>query len=136
MKKISTSLCGALAAVALIGTAAPASAATHGYAKKMNFYEDTSYRGHLEARASFDADFGNDKYGSPFVRSFNDGASSLSNRTGRYWKVFRDRNYNGPAVCIKPGSQVANLKTYGIGDWISSTKMYGTSKPSGCSKTL
>ena len=129
-------IAAAVAVTAMTAVGSPAHAATVGYAGNLNLWEDSSYRGHLEHRTSYDANFGNDKYGTAPVHSFNDGASSISNRTSSYWKLFRDKNYQGPAVCLRPGSQVSNLKTHGIGDWISSAKKYGAGKPSGCSKTI
>jgi hypothetical protein len=131
----------ALATAAIVGlvgllAASPAAAAAHGYANKLNMYEDHGYKGHLEARTSYDRNLGNDQYGS-LDHSFNDAASSVSNRTGAWWRLYRDKGaLTGPYACIRPRSQVSDLKTYKIGDWISSVKKGSASKPSGCSKTI
>lgn len=139
MKRVLSIL--AAAAVAVGGacvTAGPADAATHGAKGRLNLYEDTGYRGHVESRLNYDSTFYNDKYG---VRrhSFNDAASSISNRTSSYWKLYRDTNYKGPWVCIAPGDQFSSLKGPFPGisggsrsDWISSVDKLTASEAYSC----
>jgi Peptidase inhibitor family I36 len=130
-----------LTVVALVGVVAPApmaSAAAHGYASKLNLWENESYGGHLESRTSYDSDFHNDKYKTRLqqLHSFNDAASSLSNRSSYWWKLFKDTKYHSTVVCIRPNSHVADLRPYHVDDWISSVKRISKAKPSGCGATI
>jgi hypothetical protein len=124
-----------IAAVVLAATgialAAPAQASNSqfpGEANRLNMYEDDSYSGHFEARASYDTDFHND--------SFNDQLSSFVNKTDNWWILYENINYGGYRVCVRPHSHDANIGNDTTKeDDISSVKMFGTTKPSGCDDT-
>ena len=138
MRKILTIVAaGAFTLAGVCVATVPADAATHGTNGRLNLYEDTGYAGHVESRASYDANFYNDTYGVP-KHSFNDAASSISNRTSSYWKLYRDTNYKGPWVCIAPGDQFSSLKgpfPDGIGnhnDWISSVDKLTAAQARSC----
>lgn len=124
------------AAAALLGGAvlatAPAAMASDaqfpGSAGKLTMWEDDSYKGHVESRASYDTNFSND--------AFDDQLSSFVNKTGNWWILYEDNTYGGAKVCVKPHSHDANIGgDTKYEDDISSVKMFGTSKPSGCTDT-
>ncbi len=103
-----------------------------GVSGALNLYDDQDYSDTRQVRYSYDSNFGND--------GFNDKASSLSNRTGYYWKLYSHSDYDGRGYCIRPYSKVPNLKYayysslagewWGFGDVISSVKKMTTSSSS------
>jgi hypothetical protein len=126
---------GLLLAATLVAVAptSPASAVA-GNAGYLNLWQDHGYGGHLEYRKSYDKNFGNDEC-CGFLRTFDDRASSMTNRTGNYWFVHRDSNMQGPYFCIRPYSKIYNLADYGWGDRISSVlraSNWGSSRPPAC----
>jgi hypothetical protein len=103
-----------------------------GTAGALNLWDDIGYSDTHQVRYSYDSNFGND--------GFNDKASSLSNRTGYYWKLYSNRDYDGYGYCIRPYSKVQNLKVayystlsgewWSFNDRISSVKKMTTSSSS------
>jgi hypothetical protein len=98
----------------------------------LNLWDDTGYTDTHQVRYNYDSNFGND--------GFNDKASSLSNRTAYYWKLYSNRDYEGYGYCIRPYSKVPNLKSayystlagewWSFNDVISSVKKMTTSSSS------
>jgi hypothetical protein len=99
-----------------------------GTAGQLTMWEDDSYSGHVESRASYDADFHND--------SFNDQLSSFVNKTADWWILYEDTQYGGFKLCVRPHSHDANIGNDTTKeDDTSSVKRFGTTKPSGCGDT-
>ena len=118
--------------VAVLPTSAQA--AVPGRSGYLNLWQDHGYGGHLEYRKSYDRNFGND-WCCGGLRTFDDRASSMVNRTGNYWFVHRDAQMQGPFFCIRPYSKIYNLADYGWGDKISSVlraSNWGSTRPPAC----
>ena len=103
-------------------------ASVPGTSGKLNLWDDDDFTDTHESRYEYDSDFRND--------DFNDKASSIINRTSRYWMLYEHRDYGGFRACIRPYSYVRELGnveftyqgyTYNWNDRISSVRRKTTS---------
>ncbi|GGD12517.1 peptidase inhibitor family I36 protein [Nocardioides daphniae] len=122
--------------VMLVG-AVPAQAA--GPSNRLYICASDNYTPTCLERASYDSDFHNDPCDLScgiYDTTFGDDASSVSNNTGDWWKLFKDKDYKGHTVCLRPWGYSMDLTDSALEDEISSTKRMGTSRPSGCDKVI
>lgn len=127
-------LVAALAVAPVLVQAAPAQAAG-----SMTLWVDDNYQNQSETRASYDSTFDNDPCGIndcglyDIGGAFSDDASSYKNSSGDWWKLYKDNNYTGYAVCVRPYGFDADLgDSTQVEDEINSIKRFGTSRPGGC----
>lgn len=115
---------GAQTAVAASSEAA-APAAPPGNSGYITLWDDINYRDRYVAFAPGEFSRDLDDLG------FEDKASSYVNKTNRFWLVYRDKNFSGKALCVRPKSHLNTLERVNFGDEISSIKDAGASL-SGC----
>lgn len=152
---ISTARYAFAATMTLVATsfiATTPSAAASG-AKVIKVCDRDNYKEYCQTRSSYDSNFNNDKFcyhlsnGAPTrdvsscppaIRTdFEDKISSFKNYTPYWWKMYEDRDYKGYTLCVRPQGYDADLgNNTSMEDDISSIKKFGTSKPSGCDKTV
>lgn len=136
---VRTVLLASVAAVAPIALfATPAQAAG-----SMTLWVDDNYQNGSQTRASYDTTFDNDPCGIAdcglydYGSSYTDDFSSYQNNSSDWWKLYKDNNYNGYAVCVRPNGFDPDLgDSTQIEDEINSIQRFGTSKPAGCDATV
>jgi hypothetical protein len=130
-------LAGSAIVVGLVLTAAtPAQAAMPGQAGRLSIWENDNYEGCGTSRVDHDSNMHyDDNCGENGIGRYdlNDRLSSFVNRTGSWWILYEDKNYNGKKICVRPNSHDNNIgNDTGYEDDISSFEKIGTSKPIGC----
>ena len=108
-----------------------------GTAARLNLWVDDNYTTCATERASYDANFANDRCGSgPTSYNLNDKFSSFVNKTADWWVLYENTNYGGGRLCVRPHSHDNNIgNDTAYEDDISSAEKRGTTKPTGCSDT-
>lgn len=137
----------ALAVGSLMVATTPPAAAVDGVAGKLNMWQNDSYEGQTEARESYDSDLHNDSCSGCDPGpggNFGDDMSSYTNKSGYWWYLYVDDNYDGKTYCARPRSHDADLGNNGYSDLedeISSVKRgpagsFGSSSPGSCDVTI
>lgn len=131
MRRPASLTAASMAMAVVLATPAPAAAYDEndvpGPPGRITFLEHATdnfkYTGQMESRRYYDTSFKND--------AFNDEASVVFNKTGRFWLLYDDTNYRDRAVCVKPHSWYL-LRAADFNDKMSSARRMTRKRATSC----